>query len=147
MFYLLINLCALILLVIFTVSDLKTRTIWWPLAAGTAAMGVLIHFLLPGLPAAGGLTGLLPGGILLLISKVCGEAVGRGDCYVVGALGALTGAKNVTELLFTALLFSAVWGILLMLQKKADRKTPLPFMPFLLAAQLCRMAAGVVKTG
>ena len=137
-----INIILLAALAWFTATDIKKRVIWWPVAAALGAGGAIMHLLLPGLAFMESIWGMLPGFGLLLISAACGEALGRGDCYVLIGCGAVLGFSAVFSLLAAALVFAAVWSVLLIVRKKAGRKSELPFMPFLLAAQVCRLFLG-----
>ena len=126
------------LLIYFTYLDIRYRQILWPAAAVTAAAGILLH-LACGVPVPECVWGIIPGGILLAISFFFREAVGKGDSYTLSACGAVLGFSKVCELLLIALFFSAAWSVLLMVRKRDGRQS-FAFMPFLLAAQICRMA-------
>lgn len=77
------------------------------------------------------LTGLLPGGVCLLLSYVTKESIGKGDGLVLCVLGLLCGCKATFAMLGIALFFSAVWAIFLLALRRAGRKTELPFLPCL----------------
>ncbi len=133
---LILKLSAGILLIICTVSDLRTGTIRLSSAVSGTAAGMLCRLLFPDLSFADGFAGIMAGAGLLIVSWLTREAIGRGDCYVLCAIGALEGFFRMLEIFFFALLFSAAFAVVLLLRKKADRKTGFPFMPFLLAAQV-----------
>jgi len=134
-----LNILLLGMLGWFTYTDIKSRVICWPAAAAAGIAGLALHLLHPDLRVTESLWGLLPGVILLLLSIACGEALGRGDCYVLMACGSILGFARTFLLLSTALIFAASWAVLLLLRKKAGRKSEMPFMPFMLAAQICAM--------
>ena len=93
------------------------------------------------------LCGILPGVFLLVLSIMTEGAIGRGDGLVSIVLGCYLGIWRVLLLLMGAFLLGAVFGGILLLCKKADRKTSLPFLPFLLGAYLMMFAAGLCGTG
>ena len=54
-----------------------------------------------------------------------------GDALVLLCLGAGYRWERVTAMLFGALCLAAVFSLVLLILKRADRKTELPFLPFL----------------
>ena len=129
-----INGTVTMLLVIFTICDMKTRTIWMPLAVLAGSIGILIRMAFPGQNLVHGIFGAAAGLLLLAVSYLSRGGIGRGDCYVLSALGALLGVSGMLEVFVVAVLFAAIWSCILLISRKADRKTKMPFMPFMLAA-------------
>ena len=68
-----------------------------------------------------------------LRSSAClsGEALGVGDGLVLFALGMGYQADKILVMLFVALVLAAVVSVVLLLLKKAGRKSEIPFLPFL----------------
>ena len=62
------------------------------------------------------------------------EGIGYGDGILALLLGPVFGTEVMWAGLFLAFLLSALCSILLLACKKADRKTCLPFIPFLTSA-------------
>ena len=131
------NILVTAVLVFFTVQDIRYRKIFFPAALLLGAVGLILH-LFPGASITESLTGVIPGAVLLMISRFCGEAVGIGDALTLMACGAVLGFSRAFELLFIALVFSAAWSILLLIRRKGMKQT-FAFMPFLLAAHICMM--------
>ena len=77
------------------------------------------------------LGGCLPGGIFLLISLLTREKIGSGDGLVLLALGCGFAIEEVVGIVGMALFFAAIVAIVLLVVKKASRKTEIPFVPFL----------------
>ena len=75
--------------------------------------------------------GCLPGLVSLLLSLATGEKIGRGDGFLLLALGIGFGWEGTLLFFMSALLLAAALGILFLALKKATRKTELPFLPFL----------------
>ena len=136
------------LLVIFTITDMKTGTIWRPAAVLGIAAGLLLRAALPEYQIADGLYGILCGGMVFLLSWLSKEAIGRGDCYMLCVLGAAYGCVGMLDLFFIALTAAACWAVFLLVRKKADRKTGFPLMPFLLLSWILTktIAVGNVLT-
>jgi len=59
------------------------------------------------------------------------EAVGEGDIFLMGGIGALCGWQGVFSGLIMASFFGSVYGVSLLLMKKAERMSHMPFGPFL----------------
>jgi leader peptidase (prepilin peptidase)/N-methyltransferase len=59
------------------------------------------------------------------------DAVGEGDIFLMAGIGALTGWQGVLTTLVMASFFGSAYGITLLLLKKAERFSSIPFGPFL----------------
>ena len=82
---------------------------------------------------------VIPGAVLLLISLVSREAIGRGDVYLVGILGLMIGFEKIFAVLFISMVSCAVFGSICMLVKGKGKKDTLPYVPFLFGAYLTLM--------
>lgn len=119
-----------------------------PLAAVTAlALGAASLF-----PGAGGswpralLGGLVLGGCYLLLWFVNPRGMGFGDVKLALAVGQILGWYGWPVLFagtFVAFLAGAVHGLALMVLRRADRTTPIPFGPFMAGGAL----VGVICAG
>lgn len=78
---------------------------------------------------AGLAAGILPGGMLLLLAYCTGESIGAGDGIVFCMIGAGCGFTRTITILGGALLLAAIVAGMLLVIKKAERKTELPFLP------------------
>ena len=131
------NVLVTIVLVFFTVQDIRYRKIFSPAALLLGAAGLILH-LFPDASVLESLTGMIPGAVLLMVSRFCGEAVGIGDSLTLMGCGTVLGFSRTFELLFIALVFSAAWSVLLLIRRRGMKQT-FAFMPFLLAAHICEM--------
>lgn len=124
------NLIAGLFLGGLAVADLKYKKIS---VIPVIIMGVLLFFLrgLEGIRIPELVGGLLPGGGMLLLAYLSGEALGVGDGLVLFALGMGYQADKILVMLFVALVSAAVVSVVLLLLKKAGRKSEIPFLPFL----------------
>lgn len=59
------------------------------------------------------------------------DAVGEGDIFLMGGIGALCGWQGVFSGIIMASFFGSVYGVALLLAKRADRMSHMPFGPFL----------------
>lgn len=78
--------------------------------------------------------GLIPGMCMLLISFASNQSVGYGDGLTILMLGLLVGFKLCVGILCLSLFLISIYSIVLLIIKKANRKTTIPYIPFLLAA-------------
>lgn len=79
----------------------------------------------------GTLAGLIPGVILLIISRLSGETIGFGDGYLTLILGFSIGFWNTVGVLGTAFAGAFAAAIYIVLIKKRSRTTQIAFVPFL----------------
>ena len=76
---------------------------------------------------------LIPGGIVLALAYLTKEQIGYGDGLMILALGPVFGLINVIIGLCAAFVISALFSMVLLISKKAGKKSSLPFLPFLTA--------------
>lgn len=67
------------------------------------------------------------------------DAVGEGDILLMAAIGSLTGWNGVVSSLIIASFFGSIYGLTLMLMKKAGRLDHMPFGPFLSAGAVINL--------
>lgn len=77
---------------------------------------------------------LFGGGFFLLISLMTNGGIGMGDAKMYMILGLLIGREHIFTLILLTLVLALAHGIVLMMRKKADRKTKIPLGPFTFAA-------------
>lgn len=80
--------------------------------------------------------GVLLGISIIGFSKISGGSIGLGDGKIICISGILLGFKQSLAMLLCALLLAAVWSAVLFAVKKGNRKSSLPFIPFLSAGYL-----------
>lgn len=80
------------------------------------------------------IAGLIPGLILLIISMLTKEAIGRGDVYVVMLLGFMLGFEKILTILCLSMVMTALTGLVCMVLGIRSRKDSLPYIPFILGA-------------
>ncbi|MCI8805473.1 MAG: hypothetical protein HFE59_06185 [Clostridiales bacterium] len=77
------------------------------------------------------ITGIIITVVLALFYRLKKESVGLGDIEVIAALSFSFGYPHIFNILFTALFISMIFGIILLIIKRAKLKTEIPFIPFL----------------
>ncbi|MDF1618374.1 prepilin peptidase [Petrocella sp. FN5] len=102
--------------------------------------GVLGLYLNMTLPALGGWINLVSALVTLLLlgalSRISRGGFGEGDAYVMALIGLFYGGMYVLILGMMALIMSGVFSLICLIFGKANRKTLLPFVPFIAAAHL-----------
>lgn len=125
------------ILIMITIHDIKDKTIptdW--LVLGTT-IGLVFLIYNPNIKLLEGIVGscLFFFG-LYTISKLSKGGIGIGDVLIFALISFLTGWKMTITILILALLLSGMLGLILYVVKKIDKKTSIPFMPFILIAIL-----------
>ncbi len=123
------------LLLVLSIFDMRTKEVpvWF---VGLAAGAALIFRMCESVPVLQLLAGLLPGIFVLLLAVCTRESIGTGDGLVVCALGLFCGLKETVAVFGMALFFAAVVALVLLVLKRAGRKTELPFLPCLCTGYL-----------
>lgn len=139
-------------LIVVAFIDLEHRIIPDAITLPGIAIGGLSVLVLSGLsPVAAllkSLWGILAGGgSLLLIAWLYQalrkhEGLGGGDIKLAAMLGAFFGWKGVVVILFLASLLGSLTGIVLLIARRGQGTTPIPFGPFLAAGALIQLFVG-----
>lgn len=129
------------ILIVGSVYDLKSRRIpkWLLLTGGVLAMtGLLINGVLSGFRVSlwEGAMSLLPGIGLMVLSRLTEKKVGMGDGILLVLLGLFEGSSKVFAVFCLGLFLQSIMAVVLLLLKKADKQTCIPFAPFLLLARI-----------
>lgn len=127
-----------------TIKDIKERIIPNKLILFGLISGVVLNVLFPDLERiVWGLAALVfAGGVLLITSLVSKGGVGVGDAKLVACTGLLLGIDKTISVMIISFIASALFGILSMLLKKLNKKSAMPFAPFVLLGVLLTMLLG-----
>lgn len=120
-----------LLLLMGSIYDIKYKALPWWFLAGGAVVAFVLAFVLRPVELWKMVGGLVLGMLLFGISFLTGGALGKGDGIIIGIIGLNLGFPIVFSVFSGALLLAAVLAIVLIIFKKANRKTTLPFLPFL----------------
>ncbi|NLG33624.1 MAG: prepilin peptidase [Syntrophomonadaceae bacterium] len=95
--------------------------------------GLVLAFFTVGLKSSlGGLA--LFAGILFLLAVLSGGGMGGGDIKLAGVIGAFAGFQGALTAFFISSIAGGIYSVILILAKKAGRKTMVKFGPFLALA-------------
>ncbi|MFH9606599.1 prepilin peptidase [Streptomyces sp. NPDC017448] len=139
--------------VLLAVVDRRVHRLPDPLTLPLAGAAVLLlggAALLPGHAGSwtsGLLGGLALGGFYLLLFLINPDGMGFGDVKLALALGVVLGWYGWAVLFvggFTGFLFGAVYGLGLVLLRRAGRRTGIPFGPFMMAGALTGLLLGAL---
>ena len=127
---------TLAMIVIEAISDVKRREIKivYLIVAGTIGILALV--------ISGEKSRIISSlfGIAIGLAYLTKGGIGYGDGLLLCISGLLLGVRNNIILLLMGCFFSAVVSMFLLVIKKADRKTLLPFVPFLIPAVIVSFA-------
>ncbi|NLP17156.1 MAG: hypothetical protein GX379_08975 [Clostridiales bacterium] len=128
-----------ILLIITSVQDIRWKKIrLWVVILGMVLICICIPFSTT-LSVLDRLLGITPGIGVLILSKLTSGKIGMGDGLILGVTGIELGFWGNMELFALALLFAALFSIVLLILRRADRKKAIPFIPFILLAYIVLM--------
>ena len=85
---------------------------------------------------------LLPGACMLFLAFFTGEKVGYGDGLFLCGLGLLEGCDSCLRDLMLGLVCAFPAGLVLLVRKKGNRETQIPFLPFLLGGHVLQCLTG-----
>ena len=136
------------ILLLWAVEDIRNKSIpiYWMVAGGVLLIGGGVY---TGVWKGEDmvlrlLAGLLPGLFLLLLSFTSNGAVGSADGFAMLLLGGVFGVWTGISILFTGLCMFCVVSVILLWMKRINKKTKLPFLPFLLCGYfMCYVMGGI----
>lgn len=141
--WLLFSLLACYLLIVVSVIDFKTMLISDFFSYSIATLGLISSQFNPNFSGDWhhriilSLSGIIAGAGFIWILSFLGkiiykkEAVGDGDMFLLGAIGSFMGYTGLFSVIIIASFLGSIYGITLILIKKADRVSYMPFGPFL----------------
>jgi len=128
-------------LVIITVIDYEHKIIPYRITLPGIVLGLGAGSYLTG-PINSGLGFLLGGGLFYLLAVLSRGGMGGGDIKFIAAAGALLGCQKVLLVIFLGAILGSIVGLVLMAAKKKDRKSQIPFGPFLAIGTLIAIFFG-----
>jgi len=123
---------VLAVLIIEAITDFRKKEINIPVSAILAFAAAVMIFLCEDISVLNAIIGLAEGLILIMVSFMTKGQIGIGDGILLAACGLMLGGKNNMIMFFFACLISAIVSALIMIIKKADKKTKIPFVPFMI---------------
>jgi len=124
-------------LITVTFIDLDFRVIPDIISVGGIAVGIIFSFFVNSISWQGSLIGAAIGFVSFYLvsfvySKITGkEGMGGGDVKLIAMIGAFLGINGVVSTIFFGSLAGVLYAVVLLIAKKADMKTAIPYGPFL----------------
>lgn len=126
------------------VWDIRTRKIPYYLLAAGMLPAVLFLCLRTGQSSLVSVTGkvtevlfcFLPGLFLLLLSLITDKKVGMGDGLMLLILGGMEGGRIAGLTFCCGLFLQSLFAVAVLVLRKANKQTALPFVPFLLLGRI-----------
>ncbi len=132
-------------LVVCSVYDWKYCGVpLWLLVVGSvgSGIGVICTLLWGETSIAEVLLALVPGMVAVLLAYASREQIGYGDGVVLLVIGSYAGVGDTLKILMLALAGTFGVSILLLICKKANGRSRIPFVPFLTMGSVLVMAGG-----
>ena len=85
---------------------------------------------------------MIPGVIVLIVSIVSHEEIGRGDGLMIINMGIMLGIEKNVMLLMISLFVCAIVSLFMIAVKKVGKKYEIPFAPFLMVALVIMTISG-----
>lgn len=82
---------------------------------------------------------MVPGMAAFVLALLTKEQIGYGDAACLTVLGSVVPADTLWGAVKGGLFLLSLCSMILLLRKKAERKTTMPFIPFLTAGMLWKM--------
>ncbi|MBO4785161.1 MAG: prepilin peptidase [Lachnospiraceae bacterium] len=121
-----------IVLGIEAITDFKKKEVNIVFPALLAATAAVMLFFTKDISLINAIIGITEGVLLILISFLTKGEIGMGDGILLAACGLMLGGRDNLIMFFFACLSSAIVSALIMIIKKADKKTKIPFVPFMI---------------
>lgn len=124
------------MLLISAYRDWKEKSVYLYLLMGTGIAGLVFHIIFQEHTIIDVLGGIAIGVLVLLFSLLSRGGIGSGDGLTLMVSGIFLGFEKNMELFITAICFSAVMALFLLVVRRKARSYRIPFLPFLLASYL-----------
>ena len=121
-------------LALAAVRDIRKKAVTAGLiliCALTSVLDVILLLCTDGTTLAAAGISLIPGVIMLLISKVTGQGLGYGDGLMALCVAPALGIQKAALGLILAVFLCGILSMFLLVLKKAKGKTKIPFLPFM----------------
>ena len=128
-----------IFLFICSITDLRKREIKPVVLIVFGIMASVFYVLFKPVCLYEEAAGIVIGLFFVGLHFITDEKIGLGDGLLMIVTGIFLGGRQNASLIMIAMLLSAVYSIVFLMIKKADKKTSFAFVPFVFAAFLIRL--------
>ena len=128
-----------VFLVLCSIQDIREKKLSVKVLVAAGILFLIMSLMFDEVSIEKRLCNLLPGMIAFLLVFLTKEQIGCGDAASLVVLGILVSARRLLGAVMGGLLLLSICSMILLAGKKADRKTTLPFLPFLSVGMLWQM--------
>ncbi|MGI6330284.1 MAG: prepilin peptidase [Zhaonellaceae bacterium] len=120
------------LLIIISFIDFKSFLVPNKLIISGLVLGFGTHLISPTIDWQNIILGfLVGGGVLYVLAILSKGGIGGGDIKLAAMIGFYLGWQKILQGLFLGALIGSIFGLVMIITKKATRNEPIPFAPFL----------------
>ncbi len=136
------RLTALMMLALCSYTDIKKRKVMMPVIWTAETVSLVIHLICRDTGCREFIISLIPGILLLAVSRLTKGKIGEGDAFVIMALGIMTGWQSSVRTLMNGLVSASLFGIYLIFKNNGKKDIKLPLVPFILCGYIIMLGAG-----
>lgn len=123
-------------LILCSIQDIREKRLSVKMLVVSSLLFSGMSLIFEEIPIEKRLYNILPGMSAFLLAFLTKEQIGYGDAACLVVLGILVSAGCLSGAIMAGLILLSICSIILLAWKKANRKTTLPFLPFLSAGML-----------
>jgi leader peptidase (prepilin peptidase)/N-methyltransferase len=125
------------ILLFISIIDITAKIISNKLIIIGMIIGVIMVFLNDNITIMSSLLGcMICGGIVAVISIITKGSIGMGDAKLFACVGIWFGLQTTLGIMLIATMLSGFVGLILLTFKKVNRKTTMPFAPYVFLATI-----------
>ena len=124
-------------LIINTVTDIRTKKIPINISALYFFLILLTRIIFDHFNITDSLFSLIPGLVLLIISRITSQSIGYGDCIIFLVTGLASGFQSTFLVIIISFILSGIYGLFSLLKHKST-KSVFPFVPFILISYIIK---------
>lgn len=127
-------------LILCSLQDIKEKSLSVKMLILFGAAFFVMSLAFEGFSCERRLAALAPGMTAFVLAFLTRQQIGYGDAACLVVLGNIVSADVLVGAIAGGLLLVSACSIVLLVRKRADRRTTLPFVPFLTAGMLWQIA-------
>lgn len=127
---------------ICSITDMWNRKIYLRICGIFLCVGILLKLIIYKEPAGYTVVSFIPGLVMILAAFISKERIGYGDGVVVFITGILYGLGMTLNICGFAFLILSIYSLSMIIFKKKKWNDEIPFLPFLLAANILYLFNG-----
>lgn len=128
-----------IFLLLCSIQDIKEKRLSVKMLVLSGVLFLALSLLSDGISWGCRVGNMLPGMTAFVLAFLTKEQIGYGDAACLVVLGNVVSARILTGAIMGGLLLLSIFSVVLLVGKKVNRRTTLPFVPFLTAGMLWQM--------